>query len=111
MQCNVNLPKKLATSPQSENFWELAHGLTPLIGESQAAHNFTFCHFFYELNITGGVLTHEVGGSTVQATWFPLAEVPELDRAVVVDMGISLAAERPAHGQPEPVKATGKIRN
>ena len=34
----------------------------------------------YAATVTGGELTHEVGGSTSQARWVPLAEVPALDR-------------------------------
>lgn len=66
---------------------------------------------FYEMDITGGTLTDEIAGSTVKAQWFPLGEVKNLDRAVIVDQGIALNSERPAHGQPTPVAAQGKIRN
>ncbi|KQW47979.1 hypothetical protein ASC77_16420 [Nocardioides sp. Root1257] len=34
----------------------------------------------YEATVTGGELTHELGGSTSEARWIPLAEVPALDR-------------------------------
>ncbi|GAA1775686.1 hypothetical protein GCM10009795_022110 [Nocardioides hankookensis] len=34
----------------------------------------------YEATVTGGELTHEVGGSTSEARWIPLAEVPALER-------------------------------
>ena len=34
----------------------------------------------YEATVTGGELAHEVGGSTSQARWIPLAEVPALER-------------------------------
>jgi 8-oxo-dGTP diphosphatase len=44
--------------------------------------------------ITGGTLTHEVGGSSDRAEWVPLAEVPDRLRSSTVDVG--LAALSPA---------------
>jgi 8-oxo-dGTP diphosphatase len=39
----------------------------------------------YAATVTGGELTHEVGGSTSQARWVPLAEVPGLPRVSLVE--------------------------
>ncbi|MFD1212617.1 NUDIX hydrolase [Arthrobacter sp. GCM10027362] len=44
----------------------------------------------YEARITGGELTHELNGSTDQARWVPLDEVPALDRLDLVDVGLRL---------------------
>ncbi|UFU03894.1 NUDIX domain-containing protein [Ruania suaedae] len=44
----------------------------------------------YEARVAGGELTREVDGSTDEARWFPLAEVPALDRVELVDTAIDL---------------------
>ncbi len=38
----------------------------------------------YAARVTGGELTHEVGGSTSEARWIPLAEVPGLSRVSLI---------------------------
>ena len=43
----------------------------------------------YEARIVSGELTHEVDGSSNEARWFPLAEVRDLPRVGLVDIGIS----------------------
>ncbi|GAA5037784.1 NUDIX hydrolase [Microbacterium fluvii] len=45
----------------------------------------------YRAKVTGGRLRHEVGGSTDRAEWFPLAEVAELQRVKLVDIGLEMA--------------------
>jgi 8-oxo-dGTP diphosphatase len=42
----------------------------------------------YAASITGGELTHELGGSTDQARWVPLDDVPALERVDLVDVGL-----------------------
>ncbi|WP_205761265.1 NUDIX hydrolase [Arthrobacter mobilis] len=44
----------------------------------------------YEASITGGELTHELNGSTDEARWVPLDEVPSLERLDLVDVGLRL---------------------
>jgi len=44
----------------------------------------------YEATITGGELTQEVGGSTDEARWWPLADVRRLPRVGLVDIGLDL---------------------
>lgn len=44
----------------------------------------------YEARVVGGVLTHEVDGSTDEARWFPLDEIPSLDRVELVDVALRL---------------------
>ncbi len=46
----------------------------------------------FEARITGGELRHEVGGSTDEARWVPLADVPTLERVSLVDIGLGFAA-------------------
>ncbi|MEU8816953.1 NUDIX hydrolase [Actinoplanes sp. NPDC048796] len=63
----------------------------------------------YEVTLTGGVLRDETGGSTDQARWIPLSEVPSLDRSVIVDTGLALVRERPATGHVPPVAVGGRL--
>ena len=44
----------------------------------------------FEATIVGGELRHEVDGSTDEARWIPLAEVPDLPRVELVDVGLGL---------------------
>ncbi|MCQ1994815.1 NUDIX hydrolase [Arthrobacter sp. zg-Y1171] len=49
----------------------------------------------YRATLTGGSLRHEQSGSTDQAAWIPLTEVPALDRTELVDAGLRLLDARP----------------
>jgi 8-oxo-dGTP diphosphatase len=42
----------------------------------------------YEARITAGELTHEADGSSNEARWFSLAEVPQIPRVSLVDVGL-----------------------
>lgn len=53
----------------------------------------------YEAEVVGGELTFEVGGSTDQAGWFPLADVPQLDHVESVDVGLAMFRNRPEDGR------------
>ena len=53
---------------------------------------------FYRVSIVGGDLTSEVGGSTDLAAWVPVADVPALDRSVLVDLGLGFDRTNPATG-------------
>ena len=44
----------------------------------------------FEGRIVGGELTHEVDGSTDEARWIPLAQVPSLLRVSLVDAALAL---------------------
>jgi len=52
----------------------------------------------YQARITGGDLRNETDGSTDEARWIPLADVPSLDRVELVDAAIGMwrAARNPA---------------
>lgn len=44
----------------------------------------------FEAEIVGGELTHEVDGTTDEARWVPLADVPTLNRVGLVDAALDL---------------------
>jgi len=44
----------------------------------------------FEATITGGELAREVNGSTDEARWIPLADVPALRRVPLVDVALAL---------------------
>jgi 8-oxo-dGTP diphosphatase len=44
----------------------------------------------YEATIIGGELTHEVGGTTDEARWFPVSDVPEIARVPMVDVALRM---------------------
>ncbi len=54
----------------------------------------------YLVDIVGGELRDEVGGSTDRAQWFELDAVAGLDRVALVDYGLDLFNDRPADGHP-----------
>ncbi|WP_395244927.1 NUDIX hydrolase [Agromyces sp. MMS24-K17] len=56
----------------------------------------------YRASVVGGELRSEVGGSSDDARWFPLSEVPNLKRVSLVDIGLGLDEAEPADGVPEP---------
>jgi hypothetical protein len=45
----------------------------------------------YRAHITGGRLRNEVGGSTDEADWFALGELPAVQHTQLVDVGIEMA--------------------
>lgn len=49
---------------------------------------------FYTAHVVGGTLTDEVGGTTVEARWISLIDVPDLPRVSMVDTGLRFRAER-----------------
>ena len=44
----------------------------------------------YEARVIGGQLRHEVNGTTDEARWIPLADVQNLDRVELVDIGLQM---------------------
>jgi 8-oxo-dGTP diphosphatase len=54
---------------------------------------------FYAARIVGGELTDETEGTTDEARWFPLAEVPELPRVSMVDTGLGLLGRNSDPGE------------
>lgn len=64
---------------------------------------------FYRVQITGGTLRNELDGSTDIAAWIPMADVPGLKRAVVVETALKLEDARPLDGHVDPVPAGGLL--
>ena len=54
----------------------------------------------YRASVVGGELRNEVGGSSDEAKWFPLAEVPQLKRVSLLDIALRLNDAQPADGVP-----------
>ncbi|MFZ3452542.1 NUDIX hydrolase [Arthrobacter sp. 7Tela_A1] len=52
----------------------------------------------YRAEVTGGSLASETSGSTDQAAWFPLDEVPSLERVGLVDVALEMLSTAPADG-------------
>jgi 8-oxo-dGTP diphosphatase len=48
----------------------------------------------YDARIVGGELRHEVNGTTDEARWIPLSEVPPLPRVSLVDAALALRSGR-----------------
>lgn len=44
----------------------------------------------YRASVVGGELTHEFDGSTDEARWFALDQVPTIDRVTLVDVGLRM---------------------
>lgn len=49
----------------------------------------------FRATVTGGELRHEVGGSTDEAAWVPIADVPGLERVSLVDASLAMLERRP----------------
>jgi 8-oxo-dGTP diphosphatase len=64
----------------------------------------------YRVKITGGELRNEVDGSTDLAAWIPVARVPSLERAVIIDTALELERSRPPNGRVEPLPVRGLLR-
>ncbi|WP_157414169.1 NUDIX hydrolase [Agromyces allii] len=56
----------------------------------------------YRAHITGGTLRNEIGGSSDEARWFRLDELPALKTVGLVDVALQLNADEPADGVPAP---------
>lgn len=48
----------------------------------------------FDATIVGGELTHEIDGTTDEARWFPLSEVPGLPRVSLVDVALRQLGRR-----------------
>ncbi|MGJ0184550.1 NUDIX hydrolase [Corynebacterium glyciniphilum] len=66
---------------------------------------------FYEVAVLPGALRDEPSGDTAAPTWVPCSEVASLPRSGLVDIGMSLFAERPASGHVPLVEVEGLIRH
>jgi 8-oxo-dGTP pyrophosphatase MutT (NUDIX family) len=65
---------------------------------------------FYAVRITAGTTRPEPNGETAESVWTPITEVPTLDRAALVDVGVALAQTRPPTGHVPPVEVGPLVR-
>lgn len=56
-------------------------------GKTRPLHSF---RVVYQARIVGGTLTHEVGGSSDEARWFDLQEIPDLATVTLVPIALRL---------------------
>lgn len=54
----------------------------------------------YRASVVGGELRNEVGGSSDEARWVPLTEVPRLKRVSLLDIALRMNEAEPADGVP-----------
>lgn len=66
---------------------------------------------FYEVAMHPGKLRDQPSGDIAAPTWVPREEVANLPRSGLVDIGMTLFAERPASGDVSPVGVEGLIRH
>ncbi|MEV6931726.1 NUDIX hydrolase [Dactylosporangium sp. NPDC051485] len=66
---------------------------------------------FYSVAIAGGELRHETGGSTDLAAWVQISDVPQLERAVIIDIALNMYRSKPASGHVDPVPIGGLLRH
>jgi hypothetical protein len=52
-------------------------------------HGHSWTRHLFVATVVGGKLTHEVGGTTDQAGWFALEQVPDLRRVELVDVALN----------------------
>lgn len=52
----------------------------------------------YRASIVGGELHSEIGGSSDEARWFPLGDVPSLKRVSLLDIALRMNDAEPADG-------------
>jgi ADP-ribose pyrophosphatase YjhB (NUDIX family) len=63
----------------------------------------------YRASVVGGSLRNEVGGSSDEARWFALDEVPRLKRVSLLDIALRLNDAEPADGIAPPAHADGPV--
>ncbi|MEV4514744.1 NUDIX domain-containing protein [Dactylosporangium sp. NPDC049525] len=66
---------------------------------------------FYRVQATGGALRHETNGSTDLTRWMPVTEVPDLERSVVLEVGLELHRSAPPSGHVAPIQVAGLLRH
>jgi 8-oxo-dGTP diphosphatase len=82
----------------------------PVDWGSQAEAELHRVSVIYRVQITGGTLRAETGGSTDLAAWIPVGELPGLERAVIIDIALELQRHRPPSGHLDPVPVDGLLR-
>ncbi|PWC05619.1 NUDIX hydrolase [Agromyces badenianii] len=59
----------------------------------------------YRASVLGGELRNEIGGSSDEARWFPLRDVPRLKRVSLLDVALRLNEAEPPDGVPPAASA------
>jgi 8-oxo-dGTP diphosphatase len=72
---------------------------TRYVRASGRESDFHGLRIIYSARVAGGELRPEADGSTDQAAWIDLDEVAKLERVSLVDIGLALDRDRPAHGR------------
>ena len=62
----------------------------PSGGSARDAGPLRLVRIVYGAHVVGGSLRHEADGTTDEARWVPLAEVADLDRVDLVDIGLGM---------------------
>ena len=68
-------------------------------GLNSTTHPVEVLRLIYQATILDGELTHEIAGSTSQARWFPIADIPTLDVHPIVEPAFRLFRDKPADGR------------
>lgn len=63
---------------------------------ADAAQPLHTLRILYRARVTGGELTHEIGGSTDRAGWFALAAIDALPHVQLVQIGLEMAGINPS---------------
>ena len=61
-------------------------------------HPLNAIRIVYRAHVISGEITHEVGGSSDEARWIPLAELDALNTVELVRIGLGLNEQQPADG-------------
>jgi 8-oxo-dGTP diphosphatase len=69
-----------------------SHAFPPGAGATRS-RPFKSVRLIFAATIIGGELTREVDGTTDEARWFDLADVPGLDRVPIVDIALEMHRE------------------
>ena len=64
---------------------------------------------FYGVHLAPGDIRIEDNGETLEAAWTALADIAALPRSALVDVGLALAATRPANGHVAAVPVGGLV--
>lgn len=65
---------------------------------------------FYRVRVVGGERRPELNGATTEPAWVPIVDTGGLRRSSLVDVGLKLAATRPATGHVGAVPVGGLVQ-
>ncbi len=73
--------------------------IVPAAKRANGTNDLYALRIIYLASVTGGELRAEVGGSSDEARWVPIAEVSDLKRVSLLDVALDLYRSRPAIGR------------